>query len=52
MERLGMFFETKYGKIKGALRAPKKELGMFFETKYGKIQLPSHTQNTDVRDVL
>ena len=34
---LGMFFETKYGKIRKGMGVGELELGMFFETKYGKI---------------
>ena len=34
---LGMFFETKYGKIARDSEHIVPELGMFFETKYGKI---------------
>ena len=34
---LGMFFETKYGKIKMCHLLLVHQLGMFFETKYGKI---------------
>ena len=35
---LGMFFETKYGKIKTFIINCALTLGMFFETKYGKMQ--------------
>ena len=35
---LGMFFETKYGKIFSICQYTKVQLGMFFETKYGKMQ--------------
>ena len=36
---LGMFFETKYGKMQAQNKPLVKVLGMFFETKYGKIHL-------------
>ena len=36
---LGMFFETKYGKIVNTFCIIRIMLGMFFETKYGKIKL-------------
>ena len=37
MRPLGMFFETKYGKIIPSAYRLAALLGMFFETKYGKI---------------
>ena len=37
MTLLGMFFETKYGKIYYYAKKYNVRLGMFFETKYGKI---------------